>query len=167
MTKADADLQLVLGESGMDLDSRYRIAKVHSSLRRVQAVQACAGTRAEAPVATDKDFAGLQKGAQVAFVRAWELRREVIVTVVLSASPSSPNRSRQTNPWPPTLKIRFHQRSPRLPLQSNHWWTHRVTQTKAKLEMRSRKRTGGSCVLRPLRGCAWQHGASPSRGSAA
>ena len=80
IAKIDADLQYVLGEAGLDLDSQYKVAQVHGTLRRFQA---CADTRAEARVAADKDFeiaTGTAQGrAQVAaLVAAWELGREVI-----------------------------------------------------------------------------------------
>ena len=53
LTKADSDSQYVLGESGMNLDVQYRVAKIHSTRPRFQA---SADSRAEAGTAAGKDF---------------------------------------------------------------------------------------------------------------
>ena len=48
ITKADSDLQFVLGEAGLSLDAQFRVVQRHTTLRRFQAI---ADTRAEARAA--------------------------------------------------------------------------------------------------------------------
>ena len=80
MTKADSDLQFVLGEAGLSLDAQYRVVQRHTTLRRFQAI---ADTRGEARASGKADF-GLDDGnpegrQQIAgIVAAWELARDVI-----------------------------------------------------------------------------------------
>ena len=80
VTKADSDLQFVLGEAGLSLDAQYRVVQRHTTLRRFQAI---ADTRGEARASGKTDF-GLDDGnpegrQQIAgIVAAWELARDVI-----------------------------------------------------------------------------------------
>ena len=37
ITKADSDLQFVLGEAGLSLDAQFRVVQRHTTLRRFQA----------------------------------------------------------------------------------------------------------------------------------
>ena len=80
ITQADSDLQYVLQEAGLSIDSQYAVVQRHTTLRRFQAV---ADSRAEARIAGKQDF-GLSdttaEGRQqiAGIVAAWELARDVI-----------------------------------------------------------------------------------------
>ena len=80
VTAADSDLQYVLGEAGLDLDSQCKVVSLHTTL---QNFQACADTRAEARESAHRDFGiakdTLEGRAQIAaLVAGWELAKDVI-----------------------------------------------------------------------------------------
>ena len=80
INKADSDLQFVLGEAGLSLDTQWAVVQRHSTLRRFQAI---ADSRAEARASGKADFGlpddnpeGRQQIAGI--VAAWELAKDLI-----------------------------------------------------------------------------------------